>query len=774
MKYANAIWAIWMQLGILTLSGCSSAVDHTGEADPLVGSGGHGHVFVGACVPHGMVAVGPNNVSEGWDWCSGYHDSDRTIAGFAQNHLSGTGIADLGEIVFMPFTGAAKLDKGTGRGDGYAVPFDKADERVTPGYYAVELRDPDISVELTATSHTSFHRYFFHDGADTCKILIDLKSAPRSIPSRRGCVDSWIEVLDSVTVAGWRKSDEWAPDEEVWFAARFSKPFSLAELYSGGVSVDVASGDDVRAVLGFAGPEVEAKVALSYVSREGALGNLDAAAGVDFEGALAAARGKWREELSTIDFRGIDRETDRIFYSALYHTALAPQVFSDLDGNCRRAVPAGPAAMAGNATLAATAGGFTAYTVFSLWDTYRAANPLYTLIDKREGDYVNSLAAIAEASGRLPVWNLAGRETDCMVGVHSVPVMVDAALKGVDGVDPERILALVRDLDSQPVVGMAEFARTGWIPADKVNWSVSRALEYCIDADAVARLARSLGDDETATKYAALAKNYRNCFDPETGFMRGRLADGSWREPFDPARAMHEESDYIEGNACQYTWLVPHDFEGLTELFGGNGLFIKHLDDLFSADPTLNEGASADISGMIGQYAHGNEPSHHIAYLHTLAGAPGRTAELVRRICREFYSASPDGLIGNEDCGQMSAWYIFSALGFYPVDPTAGIYVFGSPLARKAVIHTVSGRDFRIRAKNNGHGNIYIKSATLNGRRLDRNFITHAEILAGGDLVFTMTGTPPAATIDTHPEAKTEPQPGSQNASQDANHTAQQ
>lgn len=677
--------------------------------DPLIGSGGHGHVFVGANVPHGMISVGPNNISEGWDWCSGYHDSETTIAGFAQTHLSGTGVTDLGDIVFMPYLGHPLFEKGTGNGDGFAVTFDKEKETVSPGYYSISIFDDALFVELTASERAAFHRYSrTADDDSSLGLIVDLKSSARSLLFRQGLQDSYFIQLDDWTVVGYRKSDEWARDHEVWFAARFSEPI---------VSV---SGENPIYALDFGNKErVDVCVSVSYNSPDGAMDNLQESIALSFESALNQARKKWKTELSTIDFKGIDPIVDTLFYTSLYHTAFAPQLYSD-------------------------AGSDDAYTIFSTWDTYRAAHPLYNIIDGRAGDYVNSMIEISEKSGRLPVWHLAGYETDCMVGVHSVPIIVDAALKGVGNVSPQRALAQVRQFACQPVEGLEYIDENGYLPADKVNWSVSRALEYCIDDDAVARLAYVCGDTLTAEYYAARSRNYRHYFDPATGYMRGRLSDGTFREPYDPSFSLHEEADYVEGNGWQYTWLVPHDPYGLISLFGGDEPFIRQLDALFLADEALNEGASADITGMIGQYAHGNEPSHHTLYLYAYAGQPWKTAEKVRQVCSEFYTTKPDGLIGNEDCGQMSAWYIFTALGFYPVHPTGGVFVFGSPLCTEAVIHTVDGTDFRIKARNNSDENRYIQSVTLNGNPYTRSWITHEDIMAGGELVFIMGPEPSA------------------------------
>lgn len=693
---------------VMTVFSCSQHEEgYISLVDPLIGSGGHGHVFVGANVPHGMISVGPNNVSEGWDWCSGYHDSEKTIAGFAQTHLSGTGVTDLGEIVLMPYLGEPKPVKGTAQGDGFAVPFDKADEIVSPGYYEVTIMDGALNVKLTASSRVAYHRYIRNSvggGYDNLGLILDLKSSARSLLFRQGLQDCAFRQLDDHTVVGFRMSDEWARDHKVYFAARFNHP------------VLSVSGDGPVYNLNFGDQDyVDARVSVSYSSIEGALANLDAEKEISFDDALAHAVAQWSKELSKIEFKGISSTVDTLFYTSLYHTAFAPQLFSD-------------------------AGQQDDYTIFSTWDTYRAAHPLYNIIDQRAGDYVNSLLKISEQSGRLPVWHLAGYETDCMVGVHSVPIIVDAALKGVKGVDPERALAQVKKFAQQPVPdgGLEYIDELGYLPADKVNWSVSRALEYCIDDDAVARLAAAMDDSQTAEYYAARAKNYRHYFDPVTGYMRGKLSDGTFREPFDPSFSLHEEADYVEGNGWQYTWLVPHDPYGLIDLFGGTEPFLRQLDALFLADEALNEGASADITGMIGQYAHGNEPSHHTLYLYAYAGQQYKTAEKVREVCREFYTAKPDGLIGNEDCGQMSAWYIFTALGFYPVHPTAGEFVFGSPLCTEAVIHTVDGTDFKVVARNNSAENIYIQSVTLNGKPYDKLSISHSDIMKGGELVFEM------------------------------------
>lgn len=691
----------------ITLFSCTDAgKGYIHSVDPLIGSGGHGHVFVGANVPHGMIAVGPNNVSVGWDWCSGYHDSEQTIAGFAQTHLSGTGVTDLGEIVLMPYLGEPVYRKGTAAGDGFAVPFDKADEVVSPGYYEVTIMDGKVRVRLTASERVAYHRYIRTELADSLDLglILDLESSAKSLLFRQGLQDHQFTRYDDFTVVGYRMSDEWARDHKVYYAVRFNCPIESVGNDAAVYALDFGSKD-----------RIDARVAVSYRSVDGAIANLDSESDLYFEDALALAASRWDDALSRIDFKGIDSTVDTLFYTSLYHTAFAPQLYSD-------------------------AGQADEYTIFSTWDTYRATHPLYNIIDARAGDYVNSLLKISEESGRLPVWHLAGYETDCMVGVHSVPIIVDAALKGVQGVDPERALSQVKRFAQQPVPdgGLEYIDGLGYLPADKVNWSVSRALEYCIDDDAVARLADALGDAETASYYSERSRNYRHYFDPVTGYMRGKLSDGTFREPFDPSFSLHEEADYVEGNGWQYTWLVPHDPHGLIALFGGEEQFINQLDALFLADETLNEGASADITGMIGQYAHGNEPSHHTLYLYAYAGQQHKTAEKIRQVCEDFYTTQPDGLIGNEDCGQMSAWYVFSAMGFYPVHPTAGVYVFGSPLCHEAVIHTVNGTDFKVVANNNSAENKYIQSVKLNGQPYAKSWISHEQIMKGGRILFEM------------------------------------
>lgn len=710
-------------LGLVSLS-CQRTdsgindVDYVSFVDPLIGSGGHGHVFVGASVPHGMIQLGPNNQTKGWDWCSGYHDSDSTIIGFAHTHLSGTGIADLGDIILMPVVNV-KDSAGSLPFSSYVSTFNKEKEIVAPGYYSVFLNRSEINAELTATDRVGFHRYSYPANSEA-QVIVDLENGAQSLMLRKGTLDSYCKVVNDSTVIGFRKSDEWATDHKVFFKSVFSKPILSHE--------EFREGNGVKMLLNFGNIDSQllVRTAISYVSEEGASANLDAEGCRDFENVKAEAKELWNDALGRIHFEA-DKESMKIFYTALYHTMISPSLFLDADNNYR-----------GTDGKIHAAGNFIPYTVFSLWDTYRAVHPLYTLIDEKNADYVNSLLAITEEQGELPVWHLVGNETKCMVGVHSIPIIVDACLKNIAGIDKEKAYQLVRSFYDRNDNGLDYLRNEGYLPADKVTWSVARALEYAVDDYCIAMLAKELGKNDDYELFMKRSEAYRCYFDPSVGFMRGKLSDGTWREPFDPYHSLHMEDDYVEGNAWQYTWLVPHDVNGLVDLFGGKEQFMNKFDSLFTVSSELNEGASIDITGMIGQYAHGNEPSHHILYLYSCIGEADKTAELVRRVYDEFYSTDYNGLIGNEDCGQMSAWYIFSSLGFYPVNPVDGKFVFGSPLADKAVLKLNNGKTFTVIAHNNSHENKYIKSVLLNGEEYDKGYIEYDDIMKGGKLEFEM------------------------------------
>ncbi|HEX7367447.1 MAG TPA: GH92 family glycosyl hydrolase [Pelobium sp.] len=710
--------------------------DYVKFVDPLIGSGGHGHVFVGASVPHGMVQLGPNNLSKGWDWCSGYHDSDPTIIGFAQTHLSGTGIADLGDIIFMP---AGKIPARPANDTAsfaktYFSKFNKRTEKVMPGYYRVQLERYNITAELTATPRVGFQKYDFPANSEA-NVIVNLEENVQSIMSRKGTLNSGIKILNDSTISGFRISDEWAKDHRVYFTAVFSRPILKHQITLGAKQVkgNQATGTQLNAIFSFVnnGKPLLVKTGISYVSEAGAAANLkEELIGWDFEATKQAAINSWNKSLSAFDYSAKDSAAVTQFYTALYHTQIAPSVFDDVNGDYR-----------GADGKIYKAKGFTPYTVFSLWDTYRATHPLYALTDRNVADYANSLLAIEEQQGTMPVWHLVGNETGTMVGYHSIPVVVDAYLKGFK-IDQSRVWNAIKEFQNYNDLGLKETREQGYISADKEPWSVAKGLEYAIDSYSIAKFAEKTGKADAFNSYLKASKNYKNYFDKTTGFMRGKLANGTWRSNFNPSFSLHMEDDYVEGNAWQYTWLVPHDVEGLIGLFGGKSKFSNKLDSLFTAKSELNKGASIDITGMIGQYAHGNEPSHHILYLYPFVGQQWKTAEKVREVFNKFYKATPDGLIGNEDCGQMSAWYIFSSLGFYPVNPVNGLFVFGSPIADKVAIHLNNGKKFSISTINNSATNKYIQAVKLNGKTYSKSYINYSDIMDGGSLEYTMGSKP--------------------------------
>ena len=690
---------------------------YTQYVDPLIGSGGHGHVFVGANVPFGMVQAGPVQYNQGWDWCSGYHYSDSTVIGFAQMHLSGTGIGDLGDISFMPVVTPVQTTR-----EGLCAKFLHKNEHVRPGYYSVLLEGSGIKAELTATARVAFHRYTYPSAAGnrSVGVVIDLEHGIGWDAPQKG----HLAKAGDRMISGYRKSKGWAKEQAVFFNAEFSVPFTRVEWLNG---TQRMKGDEISAEKAYAtvwfdlppGGVVMVKVGLSPVSEEKAAANLSKELpGWDFEAVVAAADSTWNNELSKIIYETIDPTRKQLFYTALYHTMTAPSVFCDYD------LP----------------DGFTGYTTFSLWDTYRAAHPLATLIHPgKMEDYALTMLDIFDKQGKLPVWHLMGNETDCMVGNPGIPVLADIVLKGCK-VDKQRAYNAMKTSAMLDERGMKWLKEYGYIPFDKdsTNETVAKTLEYALADWCVARVAEQLGNTADAEYFDRRAKAYTFLFDPNTRFMRARSSEGTFREPFNPFHSSHRIDDYTEGNAWQYTWLVPHDIQGLTALFGGPGAFVDKLDSLFVVQGDLGEDASPDISGLIGQYAHGNEPSHHIAYMYACAGYPDKTAEKVRQILTTLYHNGPDGLSGNEDVGQMSAWYVLSAMGLYQVEPAGGRYVFGSPLMDKAVLRVEEGRTFTILARNNRPGNYRIKSARLNGKPYNLYYINHSDIMAGGILEFDM------------------------------------
>ena len=706
------------------MTACTSSDDSALRyVDPKIGSGGHGHVFVGASVPFGLVQVGPTSIPQGWDWCSGYHSSDESVIGFSHTHLSGTGIGDLFDVTLMPVIGEVTYARGTH--DSYDTGMwsyaDRTKEVARPGYYSVPLKRYGITAEMTATTRVGFHRYTF-PASEEAAIVIDLQNG--------GCwdraTDVKMEQVSDTRIEGYRHSRGWANDQKVYFVADFSRPIDKFELV----------GNKMYGRASFATKENEqiyVKVALSPVSIDGAKANMEAELpDWNFKRTIAAAEKAWVKELSKMDVTSDNEAAKRTFYTALYHTMIAPSVFCDVNGDYRGAdgqIHKGE--------------GHTTYTTYSLWDTYRAAMPLMSIIQKeRMTDIINTMINICDEQGRLPVWHLWGCETDCMVGNPGLISVADAIVKGDTGIDKERAYEAVKKTAMHPGRGNNYRIEVGFIPSDKMNQNIAYDMEYAIADGAAAYAARALGKDEDAKYFEQRSHSYRNYFDPETRFIRGRLSDGSWREPFDPYHSSHNNDDYCEGNAWQYTWLAPQDIEGLQECFGGKEPMIQKLDSLFTVSSVVTgENASADISGLIGQYAHGNEPSHHIIYMYSMLGEPHKAADKVREVLTTLYFDAEEGLSGNEDVGQMSAWYIMSAMGFYEAEPASGRYWFGSPLFNEVDINLADGT-FRIVAENNSAENKYIQRVWLNGEPYDKGWISHSDIKAGGELKFEMGAEP--------------------------------
>ena len=711
------------------LLGCSATETYTQYVDPKIGSGGHGHVFVGANVPFGMVQLGPTSIPQDWDWCSGYHDSDSTVIGFSHTHLSGTGIGDLFDITVMPVT-RADLTYARGKENdpesGLWSYADRTKEIARPGYYSVPLTRYGITAELTATNRVGMHRYTF-PASDEAGIVIDLMNG--------GCwdrpTDTFIEPCADNAVRGYRFSRGWADDQKVYFYAEFSRPYKDLNIHSIDYKPYYAKADfETRE-----GEQIMMKVALSPVSMENAYENMQTELpGWDFDGTVEEAEDAWDKELGRIRIETKDENARKIFYTALYHSMIAPSTFCDIDGSYRGAD--------GEAYEDA---GHQVYTTFSLWDTYRGAMPLYSIFQsERYKDFINTMLDIYRKQGKLPVWHLHGCETNCMVGNPGIPPVADAIVKGFDGIDYELAFDAMKASALRPDRGQQFRMEYGYIPCDMMNESVAYDLEYALADGALANAAKVLGKEDEYQYFLNRAKSYQRLYDPQLRFIRGKDSNGDFREDYSPFYSSHRADDYCEGNGWQYTWLVPHDFEGLVDRFGGKDAFIEKLDSLFIVSSVIEgEEVSPDISGLIGQYAHGNEPSHHILYFYTMAGQPWKTADKVREVLSTLYSSRPDGLSGNEDVGQMSAWYILSSLGFYQVEPGTDRYWLGSPLFDKASVKVGvdgKGRDimFNVIAQNNSDRNRYIQSVTLNGKPYDKGYIEHKDITAGSTLVLNM------------------------------------
>ncbi|MDR0505536.1 MAG: GH92 family glycosyl hydrolase [Dysgonamonadaceae bacterium] len=703
----------------------------TRYVDPYIGTGGHGHVFMGANAPFGLVQLGPTSIPQSWDWCSGYHLSDTTIIGFSHLHLSGTGIGDLSDISLMPVVGEVTLNRGVEENphSGMWSYFNRSSEKVKPGYYSVHLNRYDVDVELTATQRVGFHKYTFPKNTEAC-VVIDLENGTCWDKPAEG----YIVLENDSTVSGYRYSTGWAKDQKIFFTATFSKPVSkwlVSESNNRKKQKDLTA----KKVYGLAyfdtddDKPVYVKVALSPVSIENAKKNMQAELpGWNFEQAIANADKAWNLELNKIQIKTADDAVKKIFYTAMYHTMIAPSVFCDVNCNYR-----------GADGKIYTDASFVNHTTFSLWDTYRAAHPLMTIIHpEKVNDIINTMLHIYRQQGKLPVWHLMACETDCMVGNPAVSVVADAWLKGFDGFDKNLAYEAMKASSMLDERGLKYLKEYGYIPYDKEEEGLSKAMEYAIADWSLAQVAKAMDRTEDYNYFSKRSQSYKYYFDKTTGFVRGLSSEGKFRQPFNPFESVHRENDYVEGNAWQYTWLVPHDVRGLVDLFGGEKAFTEKLDSLFIVEGSLGENASPDISGLIGQYAHGNEPSHHIIYMYPYVGQQEKAADKVRKVLTQLYSDRPDGLSGNEDVGQMSAWYILSSLGFYQVEPAGGKYIFGSPLVDEAVIRVGNGKIFRIIVKNNSKNNIYIRKIRLNGKPYDKYFIDYKDIAKGGTLELIM------------------------------------
>lgn len=717
----------------------ATAQNLTQFVDPMIGSGGHGHVFVGASVPFGAVQIGPNNIYKGWDWCSGYHYSDSLIIGFSQLHLSGTGIGDLADVLIMPIAGEVKLNKGRQEypHNGYLSTFSHKNETAKPGYYAVKM-DNGVVVELTATERVGFHQYRFPKGKDA-HVMIDLKEGINDKST-----DTYLEQTDEFTIKGYRFSSGWAKEQQVYFAIRSSKPIKNLVIYNDDkpLTGKKGQGKTVKGVIGFnQGDFVQLKVGISPVSADNALANIDAEIPKwNFNEIAKQADAKWNKELSRIVIETKNESDKRIFYTSLYHSLIHPSLFNDHNGDYQ-----------GADNKIYNKPGFQNYSVFSTWDTYRAAHSLFTLVaPDRVDDFINSMLAINDQQDFMPIWHLNGYETECMTGISSLQIVAEAYLKGFRGFDTERAYQAVRKTAMSDLRGLNYLRDFKAIPSDvsvlkaipsdaKSIRTVAQAMELSISDGSIALMAKALGKNDDYIYFSKRAKNYQLFYDQAVAFFRGVKSDGTRNPVFDPFKSTKPwADDYAEGNAWQYLWLAPHDVSGLINFLGGKDVFNARLDTFFSIKPKDSTEVLVDLTGLIGQYAHGNEPSHHIAYLYAYSGQQWKTAEKVRYIMKEFYHNDPDGVIGNEDCGQMSAWYIFSSLGFYPVFPASGNYVLGSPLFDKATINLPGGKKFTVEAINNSSENIYIQQIELNGQALSNGVITHADIVNGGFLKIVM------------------------------------
>jgi predicted alpha-1,2-mannosidase len=733
---------LFIFISLITQS-CVVLKNNIGYVNPLIGTGGHGHTFPGATLPYGMVQLSPDTRTTGWDACGGYHYSDSTIIGFSHTHLSGTGIGDYGDILIMPFS---VDEKEFNERIDYHSKFSHDKEKAAPGYYSVMLDDFNILAELTTSLRAGFHRYTYNNKGIS-GLVIDLS---HSIHNGRNS-QSNIHVISNTEIEGMKRSKGWATDQYVYFYMKFNKPFSYT-LFDNNVEITGTNGTESRnskAIITFntnPGEKILIKVGISSVDNAGARNNLESEiTGWDFDKVHSLAYEQWGKQLEKIQVSGGTDNEKTIFYTALYHTSISPNIFSDADGRYR--------GIDKKIYLNKT---FTDYTVFSLWDTYRAFHPLITLIDPaRDRDFVKALLSKYDEGGILPKWELAANYTGTMIGYHAVPVITDAYMKGIRDFDVEKaykamVASSVYDTtgflypsnevrDKLMPIGKYYNSTMGYIPSNLTSKSVSLGLEFAYDDWCIAQMAKALNDTANYRIYTNRSMHYKNYYDPASGFMRGKNSDGSWRIPFNPKFSNHQGADYVEGNAWQWTWYVPHDINGFVELAGGKKKFLNKLDSLFSADSSIDgEESSPDISGMIGQYAHGNEPSHHVIHIYNYLGQPWKTEQLADSILNSLYFNNPDGLSGNEDCGQMSAWYILNAMGIYSFCPGDTMYSIGRPIFDEVIIQLPDRKKFVIKTEDNSRDHKYIQSVMLNGKPLLGPFISHQEIMAGGNLVVKM------------------------------------
>lgn len=730
MKHKYAFWfALPLCMGLACTPAPQEKVeeDLIGYTNPMIGTDFTGNTYPGAQVPFGMVQLSPDNGLPGWDRISGYYYPDSTIAGFSHTHLSGTGAGDLYDISFMPVTNPYK----TGAEPlGIYSSFSHNDESASAGYYRVLLKDYNINVELTATERCGIQRYTFPEAESS--IFLNLKKAM----NWDFTADSHIEIVDSCTIRGYRHSWGWSPKQYIYFQTRFSRPFDAFQLDTTAITTKDKGRIGTAAIARFdfktkQNEEILVTTALSGTSMEAAARNLEAEAPKDdFDFYMKQAQENWTKELAKIEVTSDDADKKTIFYTAMYHAMLAPTIYSDVDGSYF-----GPDGQVHQAE------GWTNYSTFSLWDTYRASHPLFTYLQpERVSDMIQCFLHFYEQNGALPLWNLYGWETDMMIGYHAVPVIVDAYLKGIGDFDPVKVLeACVTTANRDDYRSIGFYKEKGYVASDHENWSMSKTMEYAYDDYCIARMAEAMGEKEIADEFYRRSQNYRNVFNPETSFMQPRDSKGNFIPNYDPEAYIE---DICESNGWQYYWSVAHDIDGLIELTGGEARFAERLDSMFTNETADKSKLPIFSTGMIGQYAHGNEPGHHVIYLYNRVKQPWKTQQYAAQVMHTLYKNTPDGICGNEDCGQMSSWYVFSAMGFYPVDPISGQYEIGSPIFPEVKMYLANGKTFVVRAENVSDENIYIQSVTVNGQPYNKSYITHEMIMQGDTIHFVMGNKP--------------------------------